>query len=142
MSREEKKTMCKVVIICGTKALVLKRSRLVIYHPRRWDIPGGALDSGETTERATVREALEEAGIKLDKTKLKLVGQQSKMRDGKPAVRLCYSYYVEEEFAPKLSFEHSGYAWLEVSELDEINLPNFYKDCIRDSLGLANVELF
>lgn len=130
---DDKKTICKVVILCGAKVLVLKRSRWVIYHPRRWDVPGGAKDPGETLEQAAVREVLEEAGVTIEEEGLRLVDTQSKMRDGRPAERFCYSYYVDEEFAPKLSFEHSKYAWLEISHLDEIDLPNFYKDCIRSA---------
>lgn len=136
----DKKTMCKIVITCGTKALVLKRSRWVIYHPGRWDIPGGAQDPGETKEEAAVREALEEAGLELSVEHLELVGQQSKMRNGKPAERFCYSYKVDEEFEPKLSFEHSKFRWIEIEDLDEIDLPNFYKDCIRKGV-LTNIEL-
>lgn len=135
MQEEDKKTMCKVVIVCDTKALVLKRSRWVIYHPHRWDVPGGAADPGETKEQATVREALEEAGVVLQAKNLRLVNNQSKMRDGKPAERYCYSYVVDKKFEPKLSFEHSEYAWLGADELDEIDLPNFYKDCIRKSIA-------
>lgn len=128
---EDKKTICKVVIFCGLKALVLKRSRWVIYHPKRWDLPGGALDLGEKLEEAAARECLEEAGFIIDESKLKLIDNQSKMRGGKPAERFCFAYYVDEEFEPKLSFEHSRYAWVDMNELDEIDLPNFYKDCIR-----------
>lgn len=136
---EDKKVICKVAILSGTKVLLLKRSWKVIYHPHRWDIPGGAKDFGETLEEATARECLEEASIKVDAAKLKLVGSQSKMRDGKPAERFCFAYYAEQEFEPKLSFEHSEYKWLEISELDEVNLPNFYKDCVRACL--TDVEL-
>jgi len=136
---EDKKVMCKVAIICGTKVLVLKRSWKVIYHPHRWDIPGGAKDFGESLEDAASRECLEEAGYEVDPTKLKLIDTQSKVRDGKPAERYCFAFYAEQEFEPRLSFEHSEYRWLEIGELDEVNLPNFYKDCIRACL--ADVEL-
>jgi hypothetical protein len=61
------------------------------------------------------------------------------MRDGKPAERYCFAYSVDQEFEPNLSFEHSEYAWLEIDKLDEVNLPNFYKDCIRSCL--TNIEL-
>ncbi len=128
--------MCKIVIICGTKALVLKRSRWVIYHPGRWDVPGGAAEHGEGIEDAASREALEEIGFEVDPTKLKLLDQQSKLRDGKPALRHCFKYEVKEEFIPKLSFERSTYAWMEPEELDAIDLTNFYKNCISISLGL------
>lgn len=136
---KDKSTICKVVIICGPKVLVLKRSRWVIYHPGRWDVPGGALDTGESLDHAAARECLEEAGFEADSTKFKLVDKQSKMRDGKPAERFCFMYFIEEQFKPKLSFEHSKYAWLTDEELDEIDLPNFYKDCARRAL--ADIKL-
>mgnify|MGYP006390723647 CR=1 FL=1 len=123
--------MCKVAIICGSKALALKRSRLVIYHPMRWDLAGGAADSGETIEEAASRESLEEAGVAIDTNKLNLINTQSKLIDGEPTHRFCFSYIVKEEFEPKLSFEHSGFEWVDIKELDKIDLPDFYKDCIR-----------
>lgn len=136
---EDKKVMCKVAIICRTKVLLLKRSWKVIYHPHRWDIPGGAKDPGESIEDAASRECLEEAGYKVDSSKLRLIDTQSKLRDGIPAERYCFAYFVKEEFEPNLSFEHSEYIWLEIDQLDEVNLPNFYKDCIRSCL--TNIEL-
>jgi 8-oxo-dGTP pyrophosphatase MutT (NUDIX family) len=139
MTYKDKKMICKVAVFCGPKVLVLKRSRMVIYRPKRWDLPGGAADPGETKEEAATREVLEEAGLVIDGAKLQLIDTQSKMRDGKPAERFCYNYKVEKEFKPKLSFEHSEYAWMEVKDLEEIDLPNFYKDCIKTCL--TNVEL-
>jgi 8-oxo-dGTP diphosphatase len=138
-TQSDKKVMCKVAIICGSRVLALKRSRWVIYHPGRWDVPGGALDPGETKEQAAVREALEEAGFEIEEKGLRLVDSQSKMRDGKPAERFCFAYFVDEEFEPNLSFEHSKYRWIGVEEFDEIDLPNFYKDCVIKAL--ADIEL-
>jgi len=38
-----------------------------------WTMPGGKMEFGESFEEGSVRESLEETGIKLDKKKLKLI---------------------------------------------------------------------
>jgi 8-oxo-dGTP diphosphatase len=52
----------------GAAALVFDPSGRVLlvkenYDRRRWSLPGGAIEPGETPEQAVVRETLEETGI-------------------------------------------------------------------------------
>ncbi len=143
MQDEKRDRMCKIAILCGSKALVIKRSKYVWYHPGRWDVPGGAAEPGESNQGAAARETFEETGFEPDSSELSLVNSQWKMRNGKPVDRFCFALHVDEEFEPKLSFEHSEYSWLEVDDIlddDGLNLPSFYKDCLKSCL--VNVELF
>lgn len=124
--------LCKVVIVCENKALIVKRSKWVKYSRGRWDLFGGALDEGETKIEAAIRECEEEAGLKIKEEDLSLIGEQVGERRGLKALRVCFKLKAEEEFAPNLSFEHSEFKWMAKDEILETDLPGFYKEaCAR-----------
>ena len=47
------------------EVLLLRRNDNSSFVPGAWVFPGGAIDGGETAEEAAVREAFEEAGLRL-----------------------------------------------------------------------------
>jgi 8-oxo-dGTP diphosphatase len=126
--------LCKVVITCGSKALLVKRSKWVHYSRGRWDLFGGAMDEGETKLKAAVRECKEEGGLEIEEDSLSLISQRVGERSGHRALRVCFKLSVAEEFEPKLSFEHSEFKWMSKEEILETDLPDFYKDCCGQAL--------
>ena len=46
------------------------------YYPGKWDVTGGAVLSGETSYKATIREVYEELGIKIDNYNITLIGKE------------------------------------------------------------------
>lgn len=52
--------------------LFTRRSMDKKWAPGAWEIPGGGVDSGETTETAVKREALEETGISIEHAEITL----------------------------------------------------------------------
>jgi len=121
-----------VAITCGSKILLLKRSKWVKYHRGRWDLPGGLLNDGEDQTRAAVRECMEEAGIKVDESSMNLVDKKIGLRKGHTALRVCFKVELEEATIPDLSFEHSEFKWMSKEEIIETDLPDFYKEaCLK-----------
>jgi 8-oxo-dGTP diphosphatase len=55
----------------GTPAVLLQRRALWSHQGGTWGLPGGARDSHETAERAALREAHEETGVRADQIDLR-----------------------------------------------------------------------
>lgn len=92
-----------------------------ITHPERsyFDLPGGAVDPGETEEQALVREWGEEAGLVIEPVRrLGRARQRFRMVDGEPVNNLCALFearVVQEEAALKIEDDHE-LQWLEPLE--------------------------
>ena len=87
----------------------------------RWEFPGGKVESGETDEQACVREMQEEFGVTV--TVGEKIGEGSFVHNGVSYVLHAYRIMlphngIEKKFT--LS-EHSGYDWVEPSEIPELN---------------------
>jgi 8-oxo-dGTP pyrophosphatase MutT (NUDIX family) len=80
-------------------------------HPGEWSLPGGKIKSGETPEKAAVRECVEELGWN--------PGHAGKwhcrrVRDGVDAT--TYLRDVDAEFTPPKLREHSAFMWVNPQE--------------------------
>ena len=91
--------------------LFLLRSELESA-PNLWAFPGGMVDDGETIEDAIRREIWEEIGYNLDETPITEIYVNSTN-----APKFTYHTYVaivENEFEPRLNFEHTAFIWSDV----------------------------
>lgn len=61
--QNQKEKAAAVILINNGKALILQRGNTAPWMPGAWNLPGGAVDKGETSEQAAIRECQEEAGI-------------------------------------------------------------------------------
>lgn len=73
-----------------------------------WGIPGGKIEQNETLLEGLARECSEELGFTLDNAKLIPIQK---------FVNHSFTYHtffcaIDEEFMPKLNYEHCGYAWV------------------------------
>ena len=85
-----------------------------------WTMPGGKLDFGEEFEEAAYREVLEETGIKIDKSKLKLISVANNMVATAHFVTLgwlCEEFEGESEV--REPDEITEWKWFDLDKLPE-----------------------
>lgn len=83
------------------------------------DLPGGALDPGETAVQALVREFAEETGLLVEAQEpYGHAGQYLKLRDGEPVNNLCSFHRVTrlKGVANKIEDDHE-LVWIEIREV-------------------------
>jgi len=119
------------VTSCGV--VVLNRRRLFVCHTTgmgRWDLPKGIADPGETPRAAAVREAWEEAGLRLAPEALHDLGEFAYLpgkrlhlfalhaADGAldPSLCRCRTFF-EHHATHRLTPEADGYAWQSIDEM-------------------------
>ncbi|PBB80241.1 hypothetical protein CK218_16635 [Mesorhizobium sp. WSM3879] len=116
--------------------LVLRRSSTDTSWPGHWCWPGGKSDEGETALQTAQRETEEEA----TGPELFLETGPAQLLDVRPTpqgwLHYTYAQPVVEKFAPKLSAEHSGYAWAPLRSLPEPLHPSL-RDMLGERLGIA-----
>lgn len=113
-----------VILDKNNQALMLYRSASHPRQPLEPDLPGGITEADETIEDGLVREILEETGIIVERTALKLLFTFTQDFPGVSVNRLLYAVKLVEN-APeiKISYEHSKYEWVKISDLKEVELP-------------------
>jgi 8-oxo-dGTP diphosphatase len=96
--------------------LILKRPDWIHWAPRKWALPGGKLEEGETPEQAAIRETLEET--KLVVTNLKLV-------EAAVGEKLTTYYTRDYKGSVEIDDEHDAWAWASRDEIEKYDLaPN------------------
>ena len=116
--RTENKASAVAVFYGGT-VLLAKRSENCYITGKpvpfggHWSIFAGALEGNEKPKECAAREALEEAGIKLDPNKFKYINTIS---EGKVKLRM-YAVESNKILYPKLNPEHTAYGWFDVNTL-------------------------
>ena len=112
-------------------------SFLLMKHPRRWDLPKGHVDAGETELQCALRELYEETGIAAEDIEIDptfsyenryMVNQ--KRYGGKGFVEkklLVYLAWLKKPVRIKVT-EHDGYRWFDWSP------PHRIQDLTIDSL--------
>lgn len=116
----------KIVILDSNgQALLLKRSATHPTDALMPDIPGGTIEPGESIEAGVLRELLEETGIELTIGHLTLL--HSLTFDNIPGIsinRLLYAAKIKST-TPEvtLSWEHSTYSWVPISDLVGLERP-------------------
>lgn len=97
------------------------------------DLPGGAVEDGESIEEGCIREVMEEAGIKLSPDKLQLVHSVSFVSDKDNAAinRLIYFAEIDEDPEIRLSWEHEAYEWLTPQEVLDLEMRKPYPELFK-----------
>lgn len=94
------------------KVLQLKQT----YGDKRWGLPGGGVEPGETIHEAIKRECLEELGVDIKISAFTGL-YYHKSFNSQVGIFKCY---LPQGCDIRLSNEHSEYRWFDISELSEV----------------------
>ena len=104
----------------------MKRMQPQRDFPGYWGFPGGALEGLEESYEGAIRETKEETT--LDIWHLKQVGKEK---------NFLYVYTTRKfEGNITLCFEHTGYVWASLEQLDNYNLIPGSKELIEEAINL------
>jgi 8-oxo-dGTP pyrophosphatase MutT (NUDIX family) len=99
-----------------------------------WELPGGKLERGDTMEDTIVREIEEELGIRA--TVERIVDSWVYSVNGVDVVIITYLLASTAAAADlRLSAEHQSIGRFAVSAIEEIDLPQGYRDSIRRAVA-------
>lgn len=121
---------CHALIVKEGKYLLTKRALVNLYHPGKYDLPGGTLHPGETLEQALLREVKEETQLEIQIEKLFSIYNNL---DSYPqwqvfqVIYLCRHVSGEVKLNPK---EHSEFHWVEKEEIKNFESMSFIRDLI------------
>jgi 8-oxo-dGTP diphosphatase len=112
----ETRTLAKALLVADNKILILRRSDTDDRRPLQWDLPGGGVDPEEDIKQACSREILEEAGLSVPATELKVMHAMSEVAEsGESATWIVMRASVKQSEIV-LSYEHSEFRWVTLEE--------------------------
>lgn len=99
------------------KYLVLKRHENEVAYPGMYTFPGGKIEDNDTVEETLVKEAWEEAGLRLKPGKILLKDKAFVRPDGQTAKSFSYLCEAVDTSKVKISADFTDYKWANLSEL-------------------------
>jgi len=127
--------IAKVLLLdADGNVLILRRSKThptLAGHP---DLPGGLIEPGEEPGEALAREIVEETGLKIAVSDLKVIYAGAEVYNDENRVRMLYkSRLSEKKLKITISWEHDQAEWLPQTELPRIEeeFHSFYHDALE-----------
>ena len=112
----------KAIIVDDQKVLCLKNER------NEWDFPGGKINFNEDIEQCLRREVKEE--VNLDINNLKILKPLNLNFNSVPVFVVVFSANIACESSISVSYEHSDYNFFSKNEIENLKMPNQYKNLI------------
>ena len=117
MTRSGRHKVAAAALISDGRVLLCRRRPDLDWYPDVWDLVGGHIEEGESSEQAVVRECWEELGIRVTA----LVHVAAETSADADIDLFAVSAWVGEpaNHAPQ---EHAAIAWFSVEELPRLDL--------------------
>lgn len=111
--------IAKVIIVRPDgQILALRRSETDTRRPLQWDFPGGFVEPGEEFRTAVMREAEEEAGIRLtEPPELAYAMSEHEQEKDVAGTWLLFVAHVTDTPEVRTSYEHDQYRWAKPRDL-------------------------
>lgn len=115
------------------KILLIKRAAHD-SNPNLWELPGGGLNHGENPEGGTIREVLEETGLRVKICyPLAVTAKVSDRDTSKHTIRISYlCRLIDKQPEVKLSAEHSEYTWNSLQEEVPQPISMLFEKCLEN----------
>jgi mutator protein MutT len=119
---EKQKNAVAVIVNNDNKILLLKRGKEAPWMPEKWALVGGAIEKGETPQRAIEREILEEIGLEINK----FVRTFTIQRNPESIETVFACRYEGDPTEIELdNAENTNYGWYDVDEMHYLDIvPN------------------
>jgi len=128
-----------LVLIKDNKVLLSQRAN-TSYHDGEYSVIAGHVEKGETFTDAVLREAQEEAGIILNRNKIKVGHVQHRKSDSDGSERI-HTYFVATEWEGEIK-NNESHKCSDLSWFDLNNLPKNMVDCVRFSIENIRNNIF
>lgn len=111
---------------------------------KKWSIPGGKLDFGETPLEAVIREVKEETNLDIENIRLLEVGSFLAKKDEEMAhvIFIDYTADLPENFEIRLNEEFSEWGFFSRQELEDLDIIPKTKETALKAMRLRNKKLW
>jgi len=116
------------------EVLLLLRSPEMGWAASRWALPGGHIYFGENKKRGAERETFEETNLVC--SDLKRFDKQE-VQDGDQKKILFYYWTKKFKGDVELNFEHTDYKWINIDDLDSIDVVENVKSKLLDLFNIV-----
>lgn len=104
--------------------LLLRRSHTHPQYALGPDLPGGIIEDGEDFAHGACREALEETGLTIEPTAVKLIYSFEQTYFGKPISRFIYAVRLTDvQPSISISWEHDKSSWVKPRDIKGLEEP-------------------
>ncbi len=125
------------------QVLLAKRASHKKLYPNYWEGCGGQVQSGENFEEAIIRKFKEELGVIIKNQRVFKTYEIITPKDEQlkiPGLRFICSFdkYLNHP-SPTITPEHTEYRWVNLTELNQLNLIPGLKEDIKEAYKLVNL---
>lgn len=122
----------KALVIWNNKFLVVQRdNKPGILNPNKWNLPGGAIEEGESPEEALMRELEEEVNIK-NASSVESMGTTTYEDGGSIVYRFTIRLTAEEFKNVRLVSEGQRLDWFTRTEALELDISPHFRAYLTD----------